>query len=181
MAPPGPGPGGFLQTVDFVIGTEGSSATGQIRPPEVLSAERRLAREVQTAPIDAPLATFGLRAADSQAAVDPLSRSMRAKGFVDELDQLREDARTEFNLDRIFALSSSGITFGLSLGLMIWIVRSGVLMSSLLSVMPAWRVLDPLPVLANAEDNEETDDDGDDNDFRAAPPATDPLRILKES
>ncbi|MDB5804566.1 MAG: hypothetical protein JWN73_1888 [Betaproteobacteria bacterium] len=179
--PPALSAGGFLQAVDFVIGTEGSGASSQVRPVEVLSAERRFSREVATAPAETPLLTFGLRAADNNSATDPLSRSMRAKGFIDELDQLRDDARSEFNLDRIFALSSSGVTFGLSLGLMIWIVRSGVLMSSLLSVMPAWRVLDPLPVLANAGGNDENEDETDDSEFSAAASSEDPLRILRES
>jgi hypothetical protein len=34
-----------------------------------------------------------------------------------------------------------------SVGYVIWMIRGGVLLSSLLSSMPAWQLIDPLPVL----------------------------------
>ena len=34
---------------------------------------------------------------------------------------------------------------------MIWLLRGGALISSLLSSLPAWQLVDPLPVLARAE------------------------------
>jgi hypothetical protein len=55
----------------------------------------------------------------------------------------------------------------------LWLVRGGVLLGSYLSAMPAWRLLDPLPVLAKVGDDEDEDED-------ALPPGTasapDPLR-----
>jgi hypothetical protein len=37
---------------------------------------------------------------------------------------------------------------GLSIGYVVWLLRGGVLLSSLLSALPAWQMLDPLPVVA---------------------------------
>lgn len=39
---------------------------------------------------------------------------------------------------------------GLSVGYVVWIIRGGVLASSMLSALPAWQMIDPMPVLAAA-------------------------------
>ncbi len=46
---------------------------------------------------------------------------------------------------------------GLSVGYVIWLIRSGMLLSSVLSSMPAWRLADPLVILSGR--GEEDDDD----------------------
>jgi len=45
--------------------------------------------------------------------------------------------------------TSTGISTGLSVGYLIWLVRGGTLMGSVLSSLPAWRFVDPLPVLGS--------------------------------
>ena len=63
------------------------------------------------------------------------------------LQQQLEEAAVQ----RRAALASSvAISGGLSIGYVVWLVRGGVLMSSMLSPLPAWKMLDPLPVLAAA-------------------------------
>ena len=42
---------------------------------------------------------------------------------------------------------------------MLWLIRGGVLMGSYLSALPAWRVLDPLPVLSRVDEEAEEDDE----------------------
>ena len=44
----------------------------------------------------------------------------------------------------VVSLSTSAIYF-------IWLLRGGSLLSSMLSVLPAWKSIDPLPVLENFE------------------------------
>jgi hypothetical protein len=41
----------------------------------------------------------------------------------------------------------------------LWTVWGGYLLTSVLSLMPGWRLLDPLPILESAEKREESDDD----------------------
>jgi hypothetical protein len=43
----------------------------------------------------------------------------------------------------------------------IWLLRGGLLLSSLLSSLPAWHAMDPMPVLARSNNSEE---DGADDD-----------------
>ena len=38
----------------------------------------------------------------------------------------------------------------MSIGYVVWLVRGGILMSSMLSALPAWQMIDPLPILAAA-------------------------------
>ena len=44
---------------------------------------------------------------------------------------------------------------------MIWLIRGGVLLSSVLSSLPAWQMVDPLPVLGvmYADEDLDTEDD----------------------
>jgi hypothetical protein len=55
----------------------------------------------------------------------------------------------------------------------LWLVRGGVLLGSYLSALPAWRLLDPLPVLARTGDDEDEDDEAFEP---AADRGPDPLR-----
>jgi hypothetical protein len=43
----------------------------------------------------------------------------------------------------------------------IWLLRGGVLATSLLSSLPAWRFVDPLPVLARMRQGDDEDDTDD--------------------
>lgn len=54
---------------------------------------------------------------------------------------------------------SVGITSGLSVGYLIWLIRGGTLIGSVLSSLPAWRFVDPLPVLASLADDADEDDE----------------------
>ena len=53
----------------------------------------------------------------------------------------------------------AGVSLGLSLVYVLWLIRGGVLMGSYLSALPAWRVLDPLPVLSRVDEEAEEDDE----------------------
>ncbi len=55
--------------------------------------------------------------------------------------------------------SSTIVTTGLSVGYVLWLARGGLLLASLLSTMPAWRVIDPLPVLAGFRNSDDENDD----------------------
>ena len=60
---------------------------------------------------------------------------------------------TEF---RVAAAKSSGVV--LTAGVVAWILRSGALLSSLMSTIPLWRGYDPLPILAYKDDEEKEDE-----------------------
>lgn len=84
------------------------------------------------------------------------------------LDLQRDElAKQQDHLDDLIQ-SSTTISSALSIGYIIWLVRGGLLIGSLMASLPVWRTIDPLPVL-----NEFNDDDNDDDESLEALVATD--------
>ena len=53
-------------------------------------------------------------------------------------------------------VSSSGVA--LTAGVVAWVLRSGALMTSLISTIPLWKGYDPMPILAKQDEDDEDDD-----------------------
>jgi hypothetical protein len=66
-----------------------------------------------------------------------------------ELDAMRRRITSEVSL-RIWAGTASLLSAGASVAYLIWISRGGSLIGSLLSSIPAWKWVDPIPVLEQA-------------------------------
>jgi hypothetical protein len=79
------------------------------------------------------------------------------------MDQLREAMRQQTHLEKAIVASTIATATGLSIGYVVWIVRGGLLISSVLSSLPAWRLVDPLPVLAylRRQEGKRGEDDSD--------------------
>jgi VCBS repeat-containing protein len=95
------------------------------------------------------------------AASDTASTSGAAQNatFLRDLDRLRETLKSESELEQRVIGSAVAVGAGLSVGYVIWLLRGGLLITSLLSSLPAWRFVDPLPVLGRLQDDEEEDDE----------------------
>ena len=72
-------------------------------------------------------------------------------------DLLQQDVERDQLYQKILLGSATTGATSLSVGYVIWLVRGGVLMSSVLSSLPAWQMVDPLPVLGDEEDDIETE------------------------
>jgi hypothetical protein len=70
-------------------------------------------------------------------------------GFLDELDDLRESVDGQALLQQAMVGTSTAVAAGLSIGYVIWLTRGGLLIASLVSSIPVWRLVDPIPVLAS--------------------------------
>jgi hypothetical protein len=79
--------------------------------------------------------------------------------FLRELDRLRDSIRSEAELEQRVVGSAVAIGTGLSVGYVIWLLRGGLLLTSLLSSVPAWRFVDPLPVLGRLRGDDDDDED----------------------
>ncbi|MBL0427900.1 cadherin-like domain-containing protein [Ramlibacter alkalitolerans] len=104
--------------------------------------------------------TFTVAARLESRQLEELQRTLRSTAFAENMDRLRDEVRDSAGLEQSVTVSVAGVSLGLSLVYVLWLVRGGVLMGSYLSAMPAWRILDPLPVLARPDD--EHDDDEED-------------------
>ncbi|UUZ74433.1 hypothetical protein LP414_18365 [Polaromonas sp. P1(28)-13] len=115
------------------------------------------------------LARFGIDSQSDDARLEEFQRAVRSAAFIGELDRLRESAREDLQLDKSVTISVASVSLGLSVIYILWLIRSGVLLGSYLSALPAWRFLDPLPVLSRMTDEE---DDGEEEplDFDRSSP-----------
>jgi hypothetical protein len=117
-----------------------------------------------------------LQAGDVSQSVQETERTLRSPVFLEQMDRMREDIRKELNLDSTVAISAAGAALGGSVIYLLWLIRGGVLMGSYLSALPAWQVLDPLPMLERLKDPTQDDDDLPDD---LSDHADDPLQSLR--
>ena len=94
--------------------------------------------------------------------------------IVKELDamteSLEEAMQGEQDEATLVAATAAGVSIILSTGYVVWALRGGWLLASLLATMPVWRSFDPLPVLVRAKEDRKRDGARDD---RGRPPHED--------
>jgi hypothetical protein len=73
---------------------------------------------------------------------------------------VRDGLRDQERLESATVAATAATSFSLSVGYVVWLLRGGALLSTFLSSLPAWRFIDPLPVLGRVDD----EDGGDDAD-----------------
>ncbi|SFG42837.1 putative Ig domain-containing protein, partial [Neptunomonas qingdaonensis] len=78
---------------------------------------------------------------------DPLMM-VNSSGLMNGLDQMEKQFQQRIGLDQMVVGSSIAMSTSLSVGYVAWLLRSGVLLSSVLTSLPAWRFIDPLPILS---------------------------------
>jgi hypothetical protein len=74
------------------------------------------------------------------------------------LDAIKKETVRDIQLNRTVVGSAITASTSLSVGYVVWLVRGGTLLSSVLSSMPAWQIADPLPILTRTKDEEDSDD-----------------------
>lgn len=112
-----------------------SEATGgffAFAPPETLRTARRR-----------PHLFFGDSGADPDRDDAPMARNA---GLWRELDALHRPVTSDVPL-RVWAGTASVLSVGASVAWFLWMSRAGSLLSGLASALPAWTVVDPLPIL----------------------------------
>ena len=73
---------------------------------------------------------------------------------MDSLSELDDDIQRNITLDSMVLGSGAAVSTGLSIGYVAWLLRSGIILTSVLSSLPAWRFIDPLPVLSRLGESE---------------------------
>jgi len=74
-----------------------------------------------------------------------------------QLDTLREEIEAEDDFKTYVAGTATVLTAAVSAGYVFWGLRGSFLAASFLSTLPAWRHIDPLPVVDQFEGPEEED------------------------
>jgi len=78
------------------------------------------------------------------------------------LDEQFEEAADAIESQGTVSELVIGTSLGLTTGFLVWLLRGGTLLASLMSIAPMWKQLDPLPILADT--GEGTVDVSDDNE-----------------
>lgn len=74
------------------------------------------------------------------------------------LNELKKETFDQMQHSQTVVGSAIAVSTGLSAGYVIWMLRSGMLISSVMFSLPAWRIADPLPILAGSQ-NKNNDDE----------------------
>ena len=101
----------------------------------------------------------GPHRAEVQAGVHNLISARAYLNMVNSLDAVKKEMDGDNQLNRVYLGSAIVSSIGLSVGYVVWLIRGGLLLSSLLSSLPAWQILDPLPILARKKDDDHSEDE----------------------
>jgi hypothetical protein len=85
------------------------------------------------------------------------SSALENPGLLETLDSVREEGLRDAALERGALGTGAAASTGVSVGYVLWLLRGEFLLSGLLSSLPAWRMVDPLPVLAQLGDADADD------------------------
>ncbi len=80
-----------------------------------------------------------------------LASALRERSLTQALEPLRHEAELAQGAGTQIVVGGSAVSAGLSVGYVLWLARGGVLMASVMSALPAWASLDPLPVLGQVK------------------------------
>jgi hypothetical protein len=75
------------------------------------------------------------------------------------LDAVQEEMGNEILIGKTVVGSAIATSVGLSAGYVVWMLKGGSLMASVLSSLPAWQLADPLAILVGKIGNEDEDED----------------------
>ena len=131
----------------------------EAQPPIVIEVDRTPGHRNKAMNNPKRVASGALNAATTTTSLPSLP------GFAPALFDGFDELQDELGRDQLFHQSIVGSTLAattsLSVGYVIWLIRGGVLLSSVLSSLPAWRMVDPLPVLGYLDDDDESDQEDD--------------------
>jgi hypothetical protein len=75
------------------------------------------------------------------------------------LADFKEEIDGEIRLGKTVLGSAMAASVGLSAGYVIWMLKGGSLLASVLSSLPAWQLADPLAILGRTRDEEDEDEE----------------------
>lgn len=102
---------------------------------------------------------FGFRPGMNSEPLIVETESFVSTGYIEVLDQFQDEVQQDDFYYHGIVNSTIAVTGSISVGYVVWMIRGGVLMSSILSSLPAWKMIDPLPILGDgAMDGDEDDE-----------------------
>ncbi|MGI4846593.1 MAG: Ig-like domain-containing protein, partial [Janthinobacterium lividum] len=109
-----------------------------------------------------PSANASLNLLDTQASAQTraaVDSSTEAPEMIGSLDNLRKSAQLSSVQQEQIVESTVAASTAVTVGYVLWLLRGGVLAASMLTALPAWRFVDPLPVLGGLKNDDDAADD----------------------
>jgi hypothetical protein len=92
-----------------------------------------------------------------------LAGSAEATSWARAFESMRDRVTHSTEVHSTQVAYGATLSVGVSVGYVMWMLRGGLLLSSVLAALPAWQLMDPLPLLARSrlrdEDRSAPDDD----------------------
>jgi hypothetical protein len=146
---------GGVQRLDSQVRSETRNALGPVL--NVVSDAPLLLAQIQQGDALSDLGkAFMTQSSSSSAAANA---AVEQRQLMQQLDDVRDTLREQTKLEASTVAASASAAVSLSVGYVVWLLRGGVLVSTFLSSMPAWRLVDPLPILERLDDEDDGDDD----------------------
>ena len=118
--------------------------------------QQRTTSSVSTKLVSASLANQAIEVSNLQS----LPGNMLAATFLDKLDSVTSEIKHDAYANSGSVATVAGISGVLTVGYVLWLVRSGFLVASFVSTMPAWQMVDPLAVVEYGSSNvDDVEDD----------------------
>ncbi len=78
----------------------------------------------------------------------------------EKIGELRHELRSSLTMQSSFTVGTAATTTaGMTVGYVAWVMRSGLLFSSMMTQLPIWRFMDPLAILESTDAEESESDD----------------------
>ena len=142
------------------FGTADASKGDPQRPAEIALARGGELRPLVASVSEGVAWINGRAVAFEEAFLPQFFRSQ--PGYLEELDEGRRRLQSTLGDGQIVAGSAVVTGTACTIGYAVWTVRGGYLMASVLTAMPTWRMIDPLPVLRDFSAGSGTSDSDDD-------------------
>ena len=134
-----------VPSIAISIDAPGTPASARIDTPDTAVSALRVVNHSE-----AVLAEAALAPQFTQLSSSVLNQLMRGDELSRKFEEVQRQIQQQSETRAAVIGSSILATGGVSIGYVVWLVRGGVLMSSMMSALPAWQMVDPLPVLAAA-------------------------------
>ena len=89
-----------------------------------------------------------------------LQHMLQSESVWEQLDQVEQSIESSASTSDFF-VNTTTVTFSTSitLGAVLWTLRGGMLLTTMVAQMPAWRIVDPLVVLESLGSGSDNEDD----------------------
>ncbi len=80
-----------------------------------------------------------------------------------DLDEMQEQFDSAADVPYLALGGTASVAASLSVGYVVWLIRGGSILAGVMAQLPAWRFIDPLPILAQFDDDEEDEDEDEES------------------